>query len=333
MTKDYKPKTADDGRKYLRSSHSKFRRLVKKDTRKRGIGVRPKLYFDTLIGNRPMPGKRQTVSDLLATDLKALHEFGNYMIDEAEKLSLSNPNLEFYHVTLLAEEGVILERESFVPVSPIKKKIHNCLSRDCKLDFVAAIECQGLTNWPQNSKGRTLLVHVHALVWFDPRRVKGLTANTERGLEGFIKSRAWFSNFDAKPVSAVKITENRGSPAWFAAYLFKSPHSAKRRVKIVDPDSDSLFDEFKLKPVTSDEGYRPEFAMRIFELRSHLKLSELVVAGGAGAAMKRRCFTRLRAWQQNRRWLRKPMKHFNLDAFRRQIKRNRRRHYGEFFVW
>lgn len=326
------PRTVEDAKAYLKKSHSTFRRKLKSATKIRGASARVRLYLDTLIGYRPLPGKHAKVNELLATDLKAQHELGRYMIDEAEKLHLACPHLEFYHVTLLVEEGVVFDREPYVPISPIKKKVHNSLSRKLGVDFVAVLECQGLTNWPQKAKGRTLLVHVHALLWFDRRKPPQGLINTEVGVEQEIKSPSWGSKFDVKPVKATRITPKRGVPAWWMAYLFKSPHAAKRRVMVPNPDSRSLFEDYKLASVRSEDGYRPEFALRIFELRSHLKLLELVVAGGAGAAMKRRCLTRLGFWQKHREYVRPPMKHFNLEAFRRQLKRRRRRTYHEFFV-
>lgn len=326
MAKD-NPKTLADAFQYLRNSHSEYRKMLRNAVRKRGYTIRTRLYLDGLLGNRPVEGP------ILASDLKAWHEIGGYVVEEVDRLHNANPHLEFYHVTLLADEGLLYDRNAYVPIEALRKKVHNSLSRKLGVSGLAVIECQGLTNWPQKKRGRTLMVHVHVLIWFDKRKIpKGVT-NTEFGVASAFPSRTWSSAFDARPVTATKITPARGSPAFWAAYIMKCPHKAKRRTLDKAASAKSDFPVFKLKSVSKEDGYRPEFALRIYEMRTHLGTSDLIIGVGDGALMKRRCETRLRRWEKKvRKYRRESMRIFNIDAFRRLIKKNRRVKYREFFI-
>lgn len=321
-----KPKTRQDADQYLENSHSEFRRMLRKAVRARGQGKRARLYLDALSGNRPIS------EPLLASDLTAWLELGRYFVDEVDKLYLANPSLEFYHVTMLADEGLLYDRESYVPLSALKKKVHNSFKKKLGVEGLAVIECQGLTNWPQQARGRTLLIHVHALIWFDTRRMPSGLTNTEGGIINALPSRTWSSAFGARPISATRITKERGNPAFWAAYIMKCPHKAKRR-KPLSKKHPNDWCEYKLTPVSREEGYRPEFALRIYELRTHLGLFDPIVGVGDGAVMKRRCETRIRHWNKKiRRYRRPAMRIFNLTAFRRRIKKTRQKYYAEFFV-
>ena len=250
-----------------------------------------------------------------------------------EHLNQVSEDVDFYHLTLLSDEGNMSDREPMFALRLLKQKADKAM-RKAGLEGIYVIEVQPLKNYPQKGEGRLLLAHVHGLGW--KTRQPGDTASGIRSTLGYDKLRrnqAWSCHFGADPIVVRHLTVERGCPSFWAAYLMKAPYGAKSRVPRKGHDGPIRKSEFKLRSTEC----RAELTMRLLELFAQLPIFATIGGVGSGAAILGRCKNRVKLWQAQRQaaWKkngRKPVPAFDEDEFWRRTHRLRRARYLPFFV-
>ena len=325
-----KPKTGKDAVRYLRKCYRLFWDLIQKRIDELNPDSEDRQRFEALLGTAPIDNQ------LRLSDLVARYVFAEYVAKEVRHLYRVSEDLDFYHLTLLADEGVMSDREPMFALRLLKRKTDAAM-RKARLDGIYVIEVQALMNWPQQGEGRTFLAHVHVLGW-KKRGSPGGSANDIRRDLGYDKRRrnlAWSCQFGADPIVVRQLTVEKGCPSFWAAYLMKAPHSAKSRIPRKNRDAASRQSEFKLRSTT--RGLRPEMAMRLLELFGQLPIHATTGGVGTGAAMLGRCKNRLKLWDAQRwaKWRkdgRKEVAAFDELGFWKRTHKLRRARYLAFFI-
>lgn len=325
-----KPETWDSALVSLKKSYTEFWMLIQKQISKLDSDQEDRERFSALLGTAPF------AIQLRLSDLVARYEFAKYVAKEVQHLHHVSEDLDFYHLTLLAEEGNMSDREPMFALRLLKRKADKAM-RKAGLDGIYVIEVQPLMNWPQKGEGRILLAHVHVLGW-KKSNAPGNAASDIRMALGYDKRRrnlAWSSHFGADPIVVRQLTLEKGCPSFWAAYLLKVPHSAKSRIPRKNWDVTSGKSEFKLRTTTL--GYRSELAMRLLELFAHLPIFATIGGVGSGAAILGRCKNRLKLWDAQRQaeWKkngRQAVPAFDEERFWKRTHKRRRACYLPFFI-
>lgn len=325
-----KPKTWTDAVESLKKSYREFFNLIVKRIEELNPDADDRRRFDALLGMAPIDNQ------LRLSDLWARYIFAESVAKEVQHINQVSEDLDFYHLTLLADEGIMSDREPMFALSLLKRKADKAI-RKVFLDAIYVVEVQALINWPQEGEGRTFLAHVHVLGWRN-HRAPGNSAKDIRRELGYEKRRrnlAWSCQFGADPIVVRHLTSEKGWPSFWAAYLMKAPHSAKSRIPRKNRTAGSRQSEFKLR--TTTRGLRPEMAMRMFELFSQLPIHATSGGVGVGAAIVRRCRNRLKLWDEKRRagWDKDGLEEvpaFDELKFWKRTHRRRRARYLAFFI-
>lgn len=325
-----KRKTWKDAKEHIAKTHRGFLDLIERRIEELDPTDEDRARFLGLLGRAPMEGP------LRLSDLIAHFHLAMYLAQEVRHLDQVSDDLDFYHLTLLADEGMMSDRTPSFALRLLKGKANRAM-RMAGLEGFYVVEVQPLMNWPQKGEGRTLLGHVHLLGW-KKRDAPNNSAEDIRSELGYHKRRrnmAWSSMFGAAPIEVQAITEDLGCPAYWVAYLLKMPHDAKNRVERKEEAQRNGTAKYKLMSTLS--GYRPELAMRLFELFAQLPLFAAVGGVGAGDAMLGRCKNKVMLWDEERRaeWGRhgrETVPAFNERKFWERTHKRRRARYRHFFI-
>ena len=152
-------RTPKDARAHIKKTVGDFRDLIRRRIVELKLSSSDKAKFLALLGETKLAG------ELRHSNLRAWEQFAKLVINEVRDLERSN-DLDFFHVTLLADEGIRSDRRPYIPLDPLKRKIDKSL-RKAGVDGIYRMEVSPLMNWPQKGKGRTLLCHGHALIWVE----------------------------------------------------------------------------------------------------------------------------------------------------------------------
>jgi len=324
------PETWESTLQLLQKSYGLFRDLNLERIEQLQPSDNDRRRFSALLGFAPMDGP------LRRSNLVASYMFGEYVAKEVRHLSRISDDLDFYHLILLADEGVMSDRKPLFPLTLLKRKADKAM-RKAGLDGFYVVEVQALMNWPQQGEGRTLLGHIHVFGWMKRGSPGSSTQDIRRAL-GYDKRRcnlAFSCQFGADPIMVRSITSDMGCPSFWAAYLMKAPHKAKSRIPRKKEDTSFHRPSFKLRNTT--KGLRPELAMRMLELFSQLPIFATVGGVGAGAAMLARCKNRLKLWDAQRRatWNKDGVEEvpaFHEGKFWKRTHKRRRARYLPFFI-
>lgn len=326
-----KPRTWKDAKAHLKKTHRGFLNLVNDQIENLSPSNEDRLRFRALYGNLPMDGPMRM------SDMVAHFKLAFFIAKEVRDLRKVNDELNFYHLTLLADEGNMSDRKPCFAHRLLARKADKAM-RKVGLDGFRVVEVQPLINWPQGGEGRTLLGHVHILGWKHRDELINSAAEirSELGYDKRRRNIAWSSKFGADPIVVKQITEKQGCPSYWAAYLLKYPHDAKNLCP-VNSETSGIYPAPKARFKNTKAGYRPELAMRMFELFGQMPLSSLVSGVGAGAAILSRCRNRLKLWDEERRskWKDQgiePVPAFDEVKFWKRTHKRRRRDYRPFFI-
>ena len=324
-------KTWKDTMRKIKKTHRGFLNLVKRAIEQQRPDEVDQKRFDGLLGLAPMGG------ELRMSDLIAHFHLTKYVAQEVRHLNESTDEYDFYHLTLLADEGMMSDRTPMFPLRLLRRKADKAM-RKAGLDGIYRVEIQPLMNWPQKGEGRTLLGHVHIL-GMKLRDSPGNSVEAIRRSLGYDKQRrnhAWSSKFGADPIHVRAITEDLGCPSYWSGYIMKPPHDAKNRIekKSDEPDAWSGSDA---KLMSTIAGYKPELAMRIFELFGQISLFATIGGVGVGAAILARCRNRvnIRDGKRRAKWARQGLKSvapFNERSFWKRTHKRRRVKHRRFFI-
>lgn len=332
MNSEYeKRKTWKDAIRHLKKTHRGFLNLVESQIEKLKPDELDRQRFKALLGTAPMDGT------LRLSDLVAHYHFAKHIAKEVHHLNQVSDDLDFYHLILLADEGIMSDRKPRFALRLLKRKADKAM-RKAGLEGIYRVETSALMNWPQEGKGRTLYGHVHIVGWKQKDSI-GNSAEEIRSELGSEKRRsnlAWSSRFGAEPIVVVHITDDLGCPSYWAAYIMKAPHDASNLIERKKEDAAS-FRAARFKLMSTTAGYRPELAMRLFELFGQLPLFATIGGVGAGAAILMRCRNRLGLWDGQRRskWVENGQEWvpaFDEGKFWMRTHKRRRARYRSFFI-
>ena len=292
------PRSWEDTNAHLVKTHGGFRNLIKQRIEKLNCDKQDRMRFKALMGRAPMEGP------LRLSDMYANFQFAEFVAGQVRNLRMIGDTLDFYHLTLLADEGNMSDRAPKFPLRTLTGKADKAL-RSAGLDGIFRIEVQALINWPRKGNGRTLLGHVHAVVWIKRDAPGNSVADIREALmpQKPGKVGSWTSELGANPVVIVPITRAMGCPSYWVAYDLKMPHDAKNLFEKKGKPGESGAYNAKFEPTI--KGYRPELAMRLCELFSQLPLYVTTGGVGAGASFLRRAKSQMALWakQRQQRWI------------------------------
>lgn len=324
-------KTWKHTKRHLKRTHRGFLDSIETRIDELNPDDKDRRRFKALCGTLPMEGP------IRGSDLVAHYHFAHSIAKEVRDLAQASDDLNFYFLTLLADEGIMSDRTPKYMRRTLMGKASKAMAK-AGLDGIFLVETQALTNYPQHGDGRALLAHVHALGW----KPKGAPNNSavdikrELGSGRGRRNESWTSKLGADPIVVREITEDLGCPSYWVAYLLKAPHDAKN---LVQPSEHAMetFPAPKAKFKSTTSGYRPELAMRLFELFAQLPLSSMVGGTGSGAVMLARCRTLLRLWSEQRiaKWQDEGVKcvqPFDERKFWKRTHQRRRARYRRFFI-
>jgi hypothetical protein len=263
---------------------------------------------------RAITGSGATMADLRLSDVTARKAGAEILFKVVEDLydGIASPNARLYHLTLFDDLGVTSDRKPHLKIKAIKRKVDKGL-RAMGLSALVFIEIQPLLNYPAQGKGRTLLVHAHALCW----GIGSKRAFHEAKMK-LNRSRSWTCMFGAKPVRSRRL-EGIEDMLKIACYVAKLPHDGKYRV----PHEDG---GWRFRPTLRD--YPDRLALRISEGLSHYTIFDAVFGVGQGKRIRSEWKRRLVAWHAERLARVGKGMSFDIDSFWDRVRRSGTRHYA-----
>lgn len=178
------------------------------------------------------------------------------------------------------------------------------------LSAIVEIELQSVMNHPQGGQGRLLLLNAHAICWGDvslgklAKRVKKLN-----------KSRSWTNQFGLEPIVRRRRRDGLADVLQLAHYIDKLPDSTKNRMPRRNKPGEYLFRDTMV-------GYRPEFALRVFEGLSHMTLTDAVFGVREGKIVRKAWKARVGAFHRTRPEVDRVTHFLPIGEFWRQARAN-----------
>ena len=255
--------TASATAAYMTAGNNRLRQLAERSRAYRQMTDRENRQFDAMLGRGSLRPANPCASNLRLRLLLSSHLRKVF----AEQRSLY-PHRRYFLVTLINDCWLTYDREPYIWLGSMRQTIPAVMNLGSFDGWYATIEFQMLDE-TRRGLGRIIMGHVHALAWSDePIFHPLITAAAMR------QTNRLFSDIDAPTVKVSPALDSHPNP--FIAYLNKQDCFGKKRT--FDPDHACGFalDPCVLPPVAS---------LRILELLTLLKLPELIVAGGSGAAV------------------------------------------------
>ena len=253
--------------------------------------------LESLLGLRAYSGK------IRASDLKATEMFGLIGIDVVHSYWEAAKDVQWVHITLLADEFQLSERSPALALKRLKGKAYKEI-QDLGLNALIWLDVDPLPNHPQGGKGGTFLFHVHALGFTDKEiDIDAARAKLER-------SRSWSCCLEADPTNLKQLRRKKGTAGWWARYGAKPPAKAKNRRVQADGS---------VKLWWTSKGYRPQIAMRLVEGLSQMALMDTLSGVGEGKDLREDIRRKLMEWHRGRRPDQKRVKVFNVRSFFKRL--------------
>lgn len=201
----------------------------------------------------------------LASDMTTRLIAGRQLVASILEIQVAHPERHWYHVTMVDDRRRTPERRPSIDLSAIKKTARAMMARAGINDWFGVVEILPLVNCVRG-RGRLLCPHVHILFW------------THRPIEFKVLERQMRSSCrleTSKGAPTVTISERRGvaEVAHAVAYLLKGTDRGSNEYTLTGrPD----------RPRMRDAAMRGDQALRIIEILSHVKLTNLMMSSGTG---------------------------------------------------
>lgn len=201
----------------------------------------------------------------LASDMSTRLIAARQLVASSLEMQAAYPERHWYHVTLIDDRWRTPERKPVIDLAAIKKTARAMMARAEIIHWFGVVEILPLVNCVRG-RGRLLSPHAHIVFWTD-RPIKYKVLERQMRASGRLKT------FKGAPT--VAISERRGvdEVAHALAYLLKgtdrgsNEHTLKR-----SPN------EWTMR----DAAMRPDQALRIIEILSHVNLTNLLMSSGTG---------------------------------------------------
>ena len=234
-------------------------------------------------------GLSRHLSSLTLADVQLRKASLQILFDVIEDLGhdLIPDQVPMFHLTLVDDIGLTTDRHPSIPLARFRRKVDKAV-RKLGLSGIAMLEIQGLTNYPAEGKGRTLMLNAHVLGW---GRVSRRTY--QDSLRKLNSSRSWTNTFNALPVKSRKLKSGLEDALKIAVYQAKAPFGAKYRVPRKGHPG-----EFRFRPTLS--GFTDTLALRIMEGLSQISIFDAVFCIGEAKHVRKEWKARLMAWNRLR---------------------------------
>ena len=227
---------------------------------------------------------------VLLSDIQARHEAAKLLFQMTRKHlpALAPEGTPMFHITFADDIGLASDLEPTLKFEALKRKVDKAI-RAMGLSAVVMVEVQALTNFAVKDKGRTLMLHAHALCWgpVSRRRFRGAKKKLNA-------SRSWSNIFGAKPIVSRRLHHGLDDALKIVCYIAKLPHDAKYMVPVLRISGQ----RFRFKPTL--KGYTGSLALRIAEGLSHYTVFDAVFGVSDGKFIRKEWKSRLIAWQRER---------------------------------
>ena len=177
----------------------------------------------------------------------------------------SNKDTKFYLATFIDDRGLTSDRTPNVEIDEIIRDVRWAM-RQISVSGIAMFEMHPLANYPQGGDGRSLLGHVHAIIWTGPK------FSSREAKAKLLRSGRFRCALGAKPIKLQRLHTTEDLQR-VAHYIMKPPHAAKNR-----KERDNEPGQFKLFDTVN--GYRPEFALRLAECLAQIEFKKALFAEG-----------------------------------------------------
>jgi hypothetical protein len=280
----------------LFAANEKFRTMIDGKIYKSKLSDNRRRKFQALMGNSCF------MKELVHSDFPARDKAGSFFVElmRAHRLKWISKNeskpwkmsrRRYYFLTFCHDHANTSDRKTQFHISSFKQRVDRAV-RANHLSGIVAMEIQPIMNYPEHGHGRTLMLNAHAIVWtnekLDHRTIQKDLNN----------SCAWNLTFDCAPVEIKLIEDDLFEDPHHiedvARYLFKMPHDTKNYMRRKDcPD--------RFKFMSTEKGYRPELALRVFECLSQVNMSQMVFSvGDKGTKICNAWRKEMRAWHKTR---------------------------------
>ena len=266
---------------------------------------------------RALLGVRDSLHDIRLCDMTAREKAAEILFEVVHERrdELFAGGVRVHHITFIDDLGVTSDRTPQLRIRSFKRKVDKALRSMCMSGLIF-MEVQPLLNYPGGGRGRTLLLHAHALCWQHSSR-RGF----QRAKEKLNNSRSWKSQFGAEPVHSRRIRRISGA-LQIVTYISKLPHDGKYR----KPHSDGTW---RFRGTMKD--YPNCLALRIVEGLSHYSIFDAVFSVGDARGIRLEWKRRLVAWQRQRTARRAPLAPFDIPSFWSRVRRSPRANYKSGF--
>ena len=216
--------------------------------------------------------------------------------------------------------GITSDRTPTLRLKIFKRKIYKALKK-LGLSAIVQIELQSIMNYPQRGDGRLLLLNAHAICWGDTS-----LGRLAKILKKLNSSRSWTNQFGARPIVRRRLRNGLADVLQLGHYIDKLPDSTKNRMERRNEPGKFLFRDTIV-------GYRPEFALRVFEGLSYIPITDAVFGVGEGKLIRKAWKARLTAFHRNRPEVDRTSKFLPTDVLWRDAReRNGSRLFAEFEI-
>lgn len=190
----------------------------------------------------------------------------------------------YYMLTFNDDCGFTSDRVPHLAIQQTIDKVRRAVA-GMGLHAFVMLEVHPLMNFPGGGAGRSLLLGAHAIAWSDQ------PFDHVRKAAALCASPAWRCTLGADPVHISVIAPN--DLARVSHYLMKQR-----------PDTKNLMPN-KHKPgqllmMDTTEGYRDEFAVRLFEGQSQVELMNVMFGVGDGSVIRQALRTEIVQWHRKR---------------------------------
>jgi hypothetical protein len=225
-----------------------------------------------------------TIPDILRSDLESLfggsarvaHDLGSdmstrvaaatWLIAYLVAMQEEYPNRHFYFFTFIDDRIRTKDCETCCDLDPFEKRVRAIMRDNGFQDWIGVYDFLGYKNWVKGA-GRDVAPHLHLVYWTDEPIPRFAVQRKLRGSKRLVT----FSG--APTVTIRKRKATAGNLAHIVAYMLMAPERAAN----LCPN--------RFKPGTNRQlgAYmRPDLGLRLMEILSQYRLSELVLSSGGG---------------------------------------------------
>ncbi|MGW8137412.1 hypothetical protein ACWGNZ_17570 [Sphingomonas zeae] len=219
---------------------------------------------------------------MVASDVRLTHKAASCLAQWADAKRQEFPDRKWYFVTILDDSFNTFDRSPILRIKAIETKVNNAI-RKWGVQALMRFEIQAEHQYRKGH--RLLMVHLHGLLWTD-----GEFDHLEV-MRTLNASPHWNCATGAKPIHIKPVRSGPNDLKRAAHYTIKLPHSVKNRIESQGEC---------VRQLDTTEGYRPSFALRIFEGYSQLLFQDTIFGVGEGAKCWAQLRGHLRTWHKQR---------------------------------